>query len=185
MSTSRRALSRRGVAATQRTRRASEEEEDVHHLWRPCTRLDVDDALDALGKAFVASRLPHTAGWLSALSKTEPVTPRHLGVPSEIIWRVDSRGDRAFLHSTGRPSPRPGRTFKPSALWLRLMRLSSRHPRRPSADHKCRLAQPCSMKDSFGGDSATHGVPDANRMQLRLAKTGRVHTHSLRKGCQG
>ena len=104
---------------------------------------DVEDALDSLGKDFVSSRLPHTAGQLSALGDSEPVTLNtRLAVPAEVIWRVDSSGDRAFLHFHGKTI---------SAPWTDLQALRfvaqatifcpADIPGDLTPDHKCQLAQ--------------------------------------------
>ena len=104
---------------------------------------DVEDALDSLGKDFVSSRLPHTAGQLQALGDSEPVTLNtRLAVPAEVIWRVDSSGDRAFLHFHGKTI---------SAPWTDLQALRfvaqatifcpADIPGDLTPDHKCQLAQ--------------------------------------------
>ena len=60
---------------------------------------DLEDALDALGKRFVATRLPDTTGQLMALQDPQPVEHDTClqRVPG-IVWRVDADADQAHLH---------------------------------------------------------------------------------------
>ena len=104
---------------------------------------DMEDALDALGKTFVSSRLPHTAGQLGALTRTEPVTlDTLLGTPSDIVWRVDSSGDRAFLHFHGKTISAPWTDLQALRFVAQAEVFSPKDiPGDLSADHKCQLAQ--------------------------------------------
>ena len=60
---------------------------------------DLEDALDGLGKRFVATRLPSTAGGLMAIEDDHAVRlDTELQRKPGIIWRVDANGDKAHLH---------------------------------------------------------------------------------------
>lgn len=123
----------------------SEQEEDTFTtlLQAFAQGSDVEDALDSLGQAFVASRLPHTAGQLAALGRTEPVTLNtRLSVPPEVIWRVDASGERAFLHFHGKTISAPWTDLQA----LRFVAQADSFcpvdiPGELSSDHKCQLAQ--------------------------------------------
>ena len=104
---------------------------------------DVEDALDSLGTTFVSSRLPYTAGQLSAMGETEPVNLNtRLRVPPEVIWRVDSGGDRAFLHFHGKTISAPWTDLQALRFVAQSDSFSPADiPGDLSADHQCQLAQ--------------------------------------------
>ena len=69
---------------------------------------DLEDALDHLGRRFVATRIPATSGQLLAMNDRTPiqlntVLKRH----PDIIWRVESDGERAHLHFHGKSTSVP------------------------------------------------------------------------------
>ncbi len=69
---------------------------------------DLEDALDHLGRRFVATRIPATSGQLLAMENRTPiqlstVLKRH----PDIIWRVESDGERAHLHFHGKSTSVP------------------------------------------------------------------------------
>ena len=104
---------------------------------------DLEDALDGLGRRFVATRLPATGGQLHALANQSPVQldtrlRRHPG----IIWRVESDGSRAHLHFHGKSTSVPWTAIQA----LRHMAsgepfLVSDIPGELSQDTQCELAQ--------------------------------------------
>ena len=69
---------------------------------------DLEDALDHLGRRFVATRIPATSGQLIAMGNRTPiqlhtVLRRH----PDIIWRVESDGVRAHLYFHGKSTSVP------------------------------------------------------------------------------
>jgi len=104
---------------------------------------DLEDALDSLGSTFVSSRLPYTAGQLSAMGETEPVNLNtRLRVPAEVIWRVDSSGDRARLHFHGKTISAPWTDLQALRFVAQSDSFSPADiPGDLSPDHKCQLAQ--------------------------------------------
>ena len=69
---------------------------------------DLEDALDGLGRRFVATRIPATSGQLKALENTSPVNLQStLQAHPDIIWRVESNGEHAHLHFHGKSTAVP------------------------------------------------------------------------------
>jgi ribosomal protein L16 Arg81 hydroxylase len=79
---------------------------------------DVEDALDSLGRHFVSTRLPHTAGQLAALDTDQTVTiETRLRKPDGIVWRVDADSDHAHLHFHGKTISAPWTAIQ-SLRWI-------------------------------------------------------------------
>ena len=69
---------------------------------------DLEDALDVLGRRFVSTRLPDTAGQLIALDADTTVTiATRLKRIKGIIWRVDADQEHAHLHFHGKTISAP------------------------------------------------------------------------------
>ncbi len=111
---------------------------------------DAEDALDQLGRQFVDSRLPHTAGALSALHPQGSVTmDTALMVPKEIIRRVDCSGEHAHLHFHGKTISAPWHDLPALRFIAESERFQTREiPGRLSDDHKCELVEHL-LKEGF------------------------------------
>jgi len=69
---------------------------------------DLEDALDHMGRRFVATRLPATRGQLTALAEGMVVTVKTSLKPhAGIIWRVEADADHATLHFHGKTVSAP------------------------------------------------------------------------------
>ena len=104
---------------------------------------DLEDALDLLGRQFVSTRLPDTAGQLIALEGPQTVThDSTLRRCSGIIWRVDADNDHAHLHFHGKTISAPWSAIQ-SLRWIATADsfTPSEIPGNLSADTACQLAQ--------------------------------------------
>ena len=112
--------------------------------------MKVVEAVSQRGPQQLPSQLmSHPCGWDGSKEQAERVEggqdahcAQRIAVPAEVIWRVDSSGDRAFLHFHGKTI---------SAPWtdLQALRFVAKAtifcpadiPGDLTPDHKCQLAQ--------------------------------------------
>jgi ribosomal protein L16 Arg81 hydroxylase len=97
---------------------ASMGEQFSHRMDAFAQGSDLEDALDAMGRRFVASRLPATRGQLCALADGHIVTASTRLAPHPgVIWRVDGDADRAHLHFHGKTVSAPW-TMLQTLRWI-------------------------------------------------------------------